>query len=329
MPLPKDDAEARAFQLGKSLLVFARLCLMFISYAHILCSYLMLISHVHMFIISLYIYTAAAAAARRNSLESELRPKNVVDIDLSCKSVAAKKEDEMKRTLSRIKSIKERVDMYTTGEDEKIDIDKLKNEELQDVIDNPTLNEREKTDKMKEIQAKYGMMKMQIEMDKVQKAVETSKKKQVRTTKTRAERELAPTKGKRSSIDLSAKVAAMKKTQELDAVRRQSSTIKDRRNLLKEAQSKKKSEEETVKSHLVVTEDEHAKRRRASLMKIMRRKSLSKVDKQVKMEEVKQRYANTNNPDEQAAVENERRAETKAILNNRRLSSEERKQQLN
>ena len=279
--------------------------------------------------ISLYIL-AAAAAARRNSLESELRPKNVVNIDLSCKNVATKKEDEMKRTLSRVKSIKERVEMYTTGEDEKIDIDKLKNEELQDVIDNPTLNEREKTDKMKEIQAKYGMMKMQIQIDKVQEVVETSQKKQGKgTTKTRAERELAPTKGKRSSIDLSAKVAAMKKDQELDAVRRQSSTIDDRRNLLKEAQSTKKIEVETVKSHLVVTEDEHAKRRRASLMKIMRRKSLSKDDKQVKMEEVKQRYANTNNPDEQAAVENERRAETKAILNNRRLSSEERKQQLN
>ena len=43
MPLPEDDAEARAFQLGKSLLVLARLCLMFISYVHIscpLCSYL-------------------------------------------------------------------------------------------------------------------------------------------------------------------------------------------------------------------------------------------------------------------------------------------------
>jgi len=292
---------------------------MLMSYAPVfLCSYLM------------YIYTAAAAAARRNSLESELRPKNVVDIDLSCKNVAAKKEDEMKRTLSRVKSIKERVEMYTTGEDEKIDIDKLKNEELQDVIDNPTLNEREKTDKMKEIQAKYGMMKMQIKIDKVQEVVETSKKKQGKgTTKTRSERELAPTKGKRSSIDLSAKVAAMKKSQELENVRRQSSTINDRRNLLKEAQSTKKIEVETVKSHLVVTEDEHAKRRRASLMKIMRRKSLSKDDKQFKMEEVKQRYANTNNPGEQVAVENERRAETKAILNNRRLSSEERKQQLN
>ena len=125
--------------------------------------------------ISLYIL-AAAAAARRNSLESELRPKNVVNIDLSCKNVATKKEDEMKRTLSRVKSIKERVEMYTTGEDEKIDIDKLKNEELQDVIDNPTLNEREKTDKMKEIQAKYGMMKMQIQIDKVQEVVETSRR---------------------------------------------------------------------------------------------------------------------------------------------------------
>ena len=105
---------------------------MLMSYAPVfLCSYLM------------YIYTAAAAAARRNSLESELRPKNVVDIDLSCKNVAAKKEDEMKRTLSRVKSLKERVALYTTGEDEKIDIDKLKNEELQDVIDNPTLNEKE------------------------------------------------------------------------------------------------------------------------------------------------------------------------------------------
>ena len=91
----------------------------------------------------MYIYTAAAAAARRNSLESELRPKNVVDINLSCKNVAAKKEDEMKRTLSRVKSIKERVEMYTNGEDEKIDIDKLKTEELQDVIDDPTLNEKE------------------------------------------------------------------------------------------------------------------------------------------------------------------------------------------
>ena len=142
---------------------------------------------------------------------------------------------------------------------------------------------------MKEIQAKYGMMKMQIQMDKVQKAVEIETKQAKGTTKTRAERELAPTKGKRSSIDLSAKVAAMKKSQELEEVRRQSTTINDRRNLLKEAQSTKKIEEETtVQSHLVVTEDEHAKRRRASLMKIMRRKSLSKDDKQNKMEEVKQ-----------------------------------------
>ena len=52
---------------------------------------------------------------------------------------------------------------------------------------------------MKEIQAKYGMMKMQIQMDKV-KAAETSKKQAKGTTKTRAERELAPTKGKRSSL---------------------------------------------------------------------------------------------------------------------------------
>jgi len=108
----------------------------------------MLISYVHNiscpYVHNIFVYlTAAAAAARRNSLESELRPKNVVDIDLSCKNVAAKKEDEMKRTLSRVKSLKERVAMYTTGEEEKIDIDKLKNEELQDVIDNPTLNEKE------------------------------------------------------------------------------------------------------------------------------------------------------------------------------------------
>ena len=99
------------------------------SYVHIF--------YVHILCIYIYIHTAAAAAARRNSLESELRPKNVVDIDLSCKNVAAKKEDEMKRTLSRVKSIKERVEMYTTGEDEKIDIDKLKNEELQDCYRQP------------------------------------------------------------------------------------------------------------------------------------------------------------------------------------------------
>ena len=70
-------------------------------------------------------------------------------------------------------------------------------------------------------------------------------------------------------------------------------------------------------------------------MKIMRRRSLCKEEKEIKMQEVKQKYAEKEEDGEQVVaereqeVEVERREEVKAVIKNRRLSSEERKQALN
>ena len=292
---------------------------------------------------------AEAAAARRASAESVLarppkKPTNHVNIDLSCKNATIKKEEEMSRLLSRGMSIKERMAIYKANTEndndtqDVLDIDKARREELEDAMKDPSLTEKEQTDKMKEIRAKYGMMEMQIKIDQAKKSSVNTKKVQEDdveiTQATRAEREL--TKGRRSSVDLSAKSVAVKKAQELTSIQRQSSNIKDRLAMLKEAQSKKDlKEEEVVRSHLQVVEDENATARRNELMKIMRRRSLCKEEKEIKMQEVKQKYAEKGPEDEQVVaereqeVEVERREEVKAVIKNRRLSSEERKQALN
>ena len=247
---------------------------------------------------------AEAAAARRASAESVLarppkKPTNHVNIDLSCKNATIKKEEEMSRLLSGGMSIKERMAIYKANTENEhdtpqdvLDIDKVRREELEDAMKDPSLTEKEQTDKMKEIRAKYGMMEMQIKIDQAKKSsVNTKKVHQeddvVVTQATRAEREL--TKGRRSSVDLSAKSVAVKKAQELTSIQRQSSNIKDRLAMLKEAQSKKDlKEEDVVRSHLQVVEDENATARRNELMKIMRRRSLCKEEKEMKMQEVKQ-----------------------------------------
>ena len=217
---------------------------------------------------------AEAAAARRASAESVLarppkKPTNHVNIDLSCKNATIKKEEEMSRLLSRGMSIKERMAIYKANTENEhdtpqdvLDIDKVRREELEDAMKDPSLTEKEQTDKMKEIRAKYGMMEMQIKIDQAKKSSVNTKKVQeddVEVTQaTRAEREL--TKGRRSSVDLSAKSVAVKKAQELTSIQRQSSNIKDRLAMLKEAQSKKDlKEEEVVRSHLQVVEDENAR----------------------------------------------------------------------
>ena len=285
---------------------------------------------------------AEAAAARRASAESALpkKPTNHVNIDLSSKNATIKKEEEMSQLLSRGMSIKERMAMYKANTENEndtpqdvLDIDKVRREELEDAMKDPSLTEKEQTDKMKEIRAKYGMMEMQIKIDQAKKSSVNTKKvpqeDNVEVTQaTRAERELTNL-NRRSSVDLSAKSVAVKKAQELTSIQRQSSNIKDRLAKLKEAQSKKDLKEEVVRSHLQVTEDENATARRNELMKIMRRRSLCKEEKEVKMQEVKQKYAEQGQEDEQVAEKDERREEVKAVIKNRRLSCEERKQALN
>jgi len=218
-------------------------------------------------------------------------------------------------------------------------------------MQNDTLTTKEQTDKIKAIRAKYGLMQMQSKIDKAKKtsdvAITNSKKVEL---KTRSEKEVASTKGRRSSIDLSAKsYKARRRNSLVKTMQRQATNLSDRKGMLMtclvEDSEKKIEESKVLRTHLATAEDENAKIRRDEMMKIMRRKSLNKLQKATKMKEVKSKYTD---PEEQKQmqetvkvlpswqVQQEEKTETrtkseevKAIMKNRNLSAEERKQQLN
>ena len=295
------------------------------------------------------------------------KPKNLVHIDLSAKTAKKKQQKEATRTLSRGMSVKDRMSVYKSnvevdagelngGQEEGVhdtqkSIDQLKHDELTDVMNDTTLTTKEQTDKIKAIRAKYGLMQMQSKIDNVKKtsdvAITNSKKVEL---KTRSEKEVASTKGRRSSIDLSAKsYKARRRNSLVKTMQRQETNLSDRKGMLMtclvEDSEKKIEESKVLRTHLATAEDENAKIRRDEMMKIMRRKSLNKLQKATKMKEVKSKYTD---PEEQKQmqetvkvlpswqVQEEEKTETrtkseevKAIMKNRNLSAEERKQQLN
>ena len=284
------------------------------------------------------------------------KPKNLVPIDLSAKTAKKKQQQEVTHTLSRGMSVKDRMSVYKSnvevdagelngGQEEGVhdtqkSIDQLKHDELTDVMNDTTRG----TDSL-------ILMQMQSKIDKAKKtsdvAITNSKKVEL---KTRSEKEVASTKGRRSSIDLSAKSCKARRRNSLvKTMQRQATNLSDRKGMLMtclvEDSEKKIEESKVVRTHLATTEDEKAKIRRDEMLKIMRRKSLNKEQKATKMKEVKSKYTDPEEQKQQQEnvkvlpswqVQQEEKTETrtkseevKAIMKNRNLSAEERKQQLN
>jgi len=267
---------------------------------------------------------ALAKAGRRNSLRSQMmESENHVSIDLSAKTVAAKKAQEMERLFGKgnRRSIKDRMSMYNEkgelrGSDQNsngfaadsvddIDciqdpaaLDARRQEEFEAIAADSSLTEIERARKTDEVRAKYAVAEMRIKIARAQ-AKSSSDSGSVRNSYVpqrkkdatpRAERELK--QGRRSSIDLSAKSFAAKKAQELEGLfSREGSSLKDRMSMYDEnGHLIKKEKKEEVKRSFLVQEKATDKLRREKLMEIMKDRSLSKEEKAKRMEEVKQQY---------------------------------------
>ncbi len=267
---------------------------------------------------------------RRKSLQSELRESenHVATMDLSAKTSAAKKKEEMARLLTKGKSIKDRVAMYndrtissnlfeeedgSSGEGEmnfkdEAEMNAQRERELDEAINDMSLTQKECTSKMKEVQAKYGLLKMKIKIAAATKNLEESSPSTTSDNNitslssiTRAERELKPGK-KRSSIDLSAKSAVVKKCQELAQLKRQGSSLEDRRtNMYNDDGTMKGTSYRRMSIDRKFLVDKDTKDtgdvRREELMKIMKDRTLSREEKASRMEEVRAMYPESGEDD--------------------------------
>lgn len=337
--------------------------------------------------------------------------------DLSAKTAAIKKREELRRLSSRTKSIKERMTMYNSDgglrssfvqdcelDDDDLDdfeslenfkdqasIDVARQNELEDIANDASLTEKERSEKLEGCRAKYGLAEMKLKIARVSfhkggssfhnKPPEKSKsfhkgssfhegpaersssvsfheppKEKSKSFHVpmpskkdmvpRAERELKPNKGKRSSIDLSAKSAVVKKAQELAVLKSggSSMSIKERMEMYKKSTSFHDKRDDGEKKFL---EDKVEKTvddlRREELLQVMKDKSLSREEKSTKMEEVKQKYAAmagggepeqeqeakpTTTTKEVDDLEKQRRSELQSIMRDKSLSREERKQKM-
>ena len=234
-------------------------------------------------------------------------------------------------------------------------IDKGRMQELEDVLNNVSLTEREQTDKMKEIRARYGLLEMKLKIA----ASKTSSDKENGTSAAggikgmpipmsskipRAERELK--KGRRSSLDVSAKSQVVKKAQELAVLKGGSASVKDRMAQYNESMRKIEVEDDRgsfLKEKDTKTIDDV---RREELLAVMKDRTLTKEEKAKKMEEVRAKYPTAESAAQQAAskdeehqtsssiptdpaeIEKQRRAELTAIMRNKSLKREEKKHQM-
>lgn len=321
---------------------------------------------------------------RRASLGTQLRnsDNHVASLHLDAKTAAKTKREELERLSGRGKSLKERMAMYDSkggirrsfvqhDDDElelddydampkdKASIDKGRQQDMEDVLNDVSLTEREQTDKMKEIRARYGLLEMKLRIAASKTSSALGNKEDATSAATgcggvkgmpvlmrskipRAQRELK--KGRRSSLDVSANAQVVKKAQELAVLKEgETASVKDRMAQYKD--SMRKIEIEDGRESFLKEKDEKTidDVRREELLAVMKDKTLTKEEKAKKMNEVRAKYPSAMDAAQQAASKNEqqassaldpaeiekqRRAELTAIMRNKSLKREEKKHQM-
>lgn len=302
---------------------------------------------------------------RRNSLQSQLRDSefHLAGVDLSAKTAARKKREELAALSKRGSSLKDRMKMYSDGgtlrgswtnpdvdcdlgddcDLEDLDKDAMNEQRqrrLSDVLNDVSLTEKEQTDRMKEVRAEFGVMEMKLRIRAAsERAVRCQSAPDIgrddddvpsdgKAIIPRAERELKRG-NRRSSIDLSAKSVAVKKAQELAFLKKQGSSVKDRMSQYTSQYDKADKEEE--KTSMFQNEaTENDKMRRAELLEIMQDKSLSREEKAKKMDEVKAKYAATTDETQgqEQHLEQQHRQELRSIMKDRSLSKGRRRKSI-
>lgn len=257
----------------------------------------------------------------------------------------------------------------------KDELHERRNYEIECVLQDATLTEKERTTKIKDVRGRYGVLEMKMKLASSRKSsgvgsAEPSGSNDGRSDGgaisskdaiPRAERELNPAKGRRSSLDLSAKSVAVKKARELAALKSTSKSVRDRMGSVYNADGSIRGgscgrDEEDDGGNVAAAAGspnmgEEAKTngqlRREELLKVMRDRTLTKEEKARRMEEVRRMYPE--NEDEAVPLplaaatstgkeelmeqpapdlEGERRRELQSIMRDRTLSKEERKRRL-
>lgn len=322
---------------------------------------------------------------KRNSLQSRMRrSENHVAVDLSCKTAKAKKEEEMRYLFGGLRrTIKDRMSMYDDqgklkgpSNDRKgaVDlagvedgdgldcdmtdqalIDQQRRQELMMVMHDKSLTKTERSKKMGEVRAKFGLLETKAKIALAKTSSNGHAKNNALSknncVSSRAEKELRPG-NRRSSINLSAAAAAAKNQQELDATRKVS--LKDRMSMYdSNGNLVAKKEEVKIEEVKIAPKEKSADHlRREELILIMKDKSLTREEKARKMDQVKQKYGlmaatgSKSNADQapgcpeqktqldsrrrlsQEDLDDQERIDLQIILRNRSLSSMERKEKM-
>ena len=180
-------------------------------------------------------------------------------------------------------------------------IDARREEELARIASDASLTEGERSKAATEVRAKYGLMETEAKVARLSAAGAADGRSAApppAPALTRAEREVRSSKGRRSSVDLSAKSAQIKKEMELAALSRAGAPLKERMALYDgsvhaRAVGGGQGEQHTERRPTAFSNVRRATRdemRREELMAVMKDGGLGKEEKARRMDEVRAKY---------------------------------------